>query len=292
MLFLVLSIICSTLIGFIFKGFDRWNIPTFQAIICNYWVCIICAGLYLGEFPISTNPMEEVWFPYAFGLGFVFVSGFFITALTIQKFGVTIGAIMQKMSILFSASFAIVLYNESLNALKIIGLVFALASIILTNLPNKKTSSEENKKLDYKLLFLPIYTIIAASIIEIVLQYVELRVVSNSADIRFIAFIFFTAACIGTSVILIRLLFGTIELKGKSIFGGILLGIPNFGSIYFLMAALGIGWEGSVVFPINNVAIIVLSTFLAILFLKEYLSKWNLVGVGMAILSIVLIAMA
>ena len=66
----------------------------------------------------------------------------------------------------------------------------------------------------------------------------------------------------------------------------------NFGSIYFLLAMLGVGWERSVVFPINNVAVILFSVFVALLFFKEKLSKLNWFGIILAIAAIVLIAYA
>ena len=52
--------------------------------------------------------------------------------------------------------------------------------------------------------------------------------------------------------------------------GGIALGIPNFGSIYFLVLALRSGgMESSTIFPVNNVAIVMISTFLGILLFRE-----------------------
>ena len=52
---------------------------------------------------------------------------------------------------------------------------------------------------------------------------------------------------------------------------GILLGIPNFYSIYFLMMALNNEMSGSVFFPTLNCSVIALSSLLGIYLFKEKL---------------------
>jgi len=72
--------------------------------------------------------------------------------------------------------------------------------------------------------------------------------------------------------------------------GGFLLGIPNYFSIYFFILALRIdGLDSSSIFIINNVSIVLLSTLLGIVCFKEKISPKNWIGIGIAILSILLI---
>lgn len=291
MTFLILSVVCSTLIGFIFKGFEHYKVNTLQAIVFNYFVCVSCASVSLGYIPFNQEGLSQPWFPYALVLGFIFISAFNAAAFTIQKFGITIGAIMQKMSIIISVTFAIILYKEPLNALKFIGLLLAVVAIILTNIPNKNNPKSIEKKSPLS-WFLLLYTLVAAGILEIILQYVELYVSAESGDLGFIAFVFGTAGSLGLIVLIVQAIIGSLKLEKKNLLAGIILGVPNFFSIYFLMKAIGLGWGGSVIFPINNVAIIVLSSGLAYLILKEKLSTINILGVVMASASIALIASA
>ena len=73
---------------------------------------------------------------------------------------------------------------------------------------------------------------------------------------------------------------------------GIALGIVNYGSIYFLLKALRVnGYESSSIFTIINVAIIALSTLMGLLIFKEKISKKNTIGIGLAIISIILITL-
>jgi len=291
MVFLILSVVCSTLIGFIFKGFEHYNVNTLQAIVFNYFVCVACASVSLGYVPFNEEGFSQAWFPYALVLGFIFISAFNAAAFTIQKFGITIGAIMQKMSIVLSVTFAIIFYKESLAPLKLIGLLLAVAAIILTNIPNKNNPESLEKKSTLS-WFLLIYTLVAAGVLEIILQYVELYVSAESGDLGFIAFVFGTAGSLGVCALIAQAIMGSLKLETKNLLAGIILGVPNFFSIYFLMKAIGLGWGGSVIFPINNVAIIVLSSGLAYLILKEKLSALNVLGVFLAAVSIALIASA
>ena len=78
----------------------------------------------------------------------------------------------------------------------------------------------------------------------------------------------------------------------RNILGGIALGIPNYFSIYFLLKALQNEYLTSAsIFTINNVAIVLLSTFLGILLFKEKISAKNWGGILLAVTSILLVAL-
>ena len=291
MVYLILSITCSTIISFIFKLFDRYKVDTFQAIVVNYFVCMLCGWVMLGTFPIKSNILEQPYFFHGFALGLLFISGFNAIATTVQKYGITIGAVLSKMSIIFSAAFAIWMYNEVLNIWKVLGVLSAVLAIWFINIPNKTQKLERVDR--HPLLWLvPVYTLLSASIIEILLQYAELRLVETSGDPFFVAFLFGTAGIVGLIILLASLVTGRMRWQNKNLVGGLFLGIANYGSIYFLMRALGLGWEGSTVFPINNVAIISCTAFIAYLLFNERLSKINLIGLGLALLSILLITLS
>lgn len=288
MIYLILSILSSTVIVLIFKLFQRWGVHTFQAIVFNYLTCVVCGWLTLGEFPIQAGFWKTIWFPWALFLGFVFITGFTITATTVQKFNVTLATVMQKMSLLLTVIFAFIVYDEAFNWMKGLGVLTAITAILMVNL------SKDGKLFDWKvspryLLLLPILTWLVSAIIEIVFLHLE-KQTGESSDIGFVTFLFGTAAILGSIRLCANLVKGTYSLNWKNLGAGILLGVPNFGSIYFLLKSLGIGLDGSVVFPINNVSIIALSSLLAFLFFREKLSFYNVIGVVVAILSIVLIA--
>jgi len=233
--------------------------------------------------------MDEFWFPYALALGTLFISTFNLVALTVQKFGVTVGAVMQKMSILLSVTWAIFMHAEGVSALKILGIFAAIAAIILTNLPEKNEESEVISAMPKWQYIFPATVLIGSGIIEILLFEVELRA-ETSGDLSFIATLFGVAGVIGFAALFFQLITGRLRLKLKNFLAGGILGVINFFSILYLMRTLGYGWDASVVLPINNVGIIGLSALIAYFLMKEHLSKLNWVGVLMAGISILLIS--
>jgi uncharacterized membrane protein len=61
----------------------------------------------------------------------------------------------------------------------------------------------------------------------------------------------------------------------------------------FLLKALQTeGLESSTLFTINNVSVVILTTVFALLLFKEKLIKKNWIGIGLAIISILLVASA
>lgn len=287
---LIFCILTNTVIGFIFKMFPKYGINTLQAIVVNYFVCVAMAGLVLGEFPIVSNVHQTEWFPFALFLGFIFITGFNVTALSFQKLGVTLTTIMQKMSLLLTVPVAIYMYNEDINAWKIFGLVAGLVAIYLTNQPNKE-ELEKAKNLSRWMIILPIVVWLISVCIETTLQYVEITILGGMGGLNFVATLFGIAGTLGLISVIAGLISGKLTFSYKNIIAGIILGMPNFFSIYLIIVAISEGWEGSKFFPYNNISIIALSAIIAYLFFSEKLSKVNIAGVVLAISAIWMISM-
>ena len=97
----------------------------------------------------------------------------------------------------------------------------------------------------------------------------------------------------GLLALLIQKIKGTLQFEAKSIVGGIALGIPNFFSLYCLVGALRSDlMESSGIFTVNNIGIVMLSTFVAILLFNEKLIPKNWIGLALAITSIILMALS
>ncbi|MFN0175236.1 MAG: hypothetical protein ACKVU0_11355 [Saprospiraceae bacterium] len=298
MLYLLLTVACSVLLGFIFKLFARFGIDGFQAIVFNYATCFCCGWLHLGHFPMQAENFGTPWMPYALLLGLIFISGFNMAALTVRYFGVTIGQIMQKMSILMTVPFAIVAYQESAGWVKIVGILFALVSIVLVNWPSTPERRSEEKEAPEQrsgvhnlknLLWIPIATWILAGLLEVLLVRVQNEGFADMSNPTFIITIFGTAGTIGLFLAIVGWATGRLQFSWKNVAAGIILGIPNYGSMLFMLFALDCGLEGSFVFPVANVSIIVVTTIGAVTLFRERLSKINWAGVALAVTAIGLI---
>jgi drug/metabolite transporter (DMT)-like permease len=288
LIFLLLSILSSSVIFVIFKLYNKYGVNTLQAIIVNYFIAF-SVGLAIDDQPLDLARIPgELWFPGTLVLGCLFISVFYLAAVTTQRSGLSVVSVATKMSVAIPVLFGIFLYSESTGIFKIAGIILALIAVYLTSI--KKSDGIAIKK---KNLIYPLLVFFGSGIIDATIKYLETTYVAEVDVAIFSATIFAIAGCIGISILIIQAVKGTLKITFRNILGGIALGIPNFFSIYFLVMALRSGgYDSSTIFPINNVAIVMLSTFLGILLFGEKIIPKNWIGITLAVISIILIAFA
>jgi drug/metabolite transporter (DMT)-like permease len=261
LIYLLLSILFSSGIFVIFKYFGIYKVDTFKAIFVNYIVALTI-GFSFAEKSFSVLEIpNQPWFLGAVFLGGLFVSIFFVMAMTAQKNGVSVASVAGKMSVVIPVLFGVYLYNESVTILKIVGIIIALIAVYLASVKEVKTTHKKVSLLFPVLLF------------------------SGS--------LFGIAGCFGLIVLLIKAIKKRSPFGVKNIIAGVALGVPNYYSIVFLIKALQTeGIESSTLFTINNVGIVIVSTLVGILLFKEQFSFKNKIGVALAIVGIVIVALA
>ena len=286
MIYLLLSILASTIIFIIFKLFEKFNINILQAIVVNYCIAFTTGILaYKGTITISQLPNLD-WFYYTLVLGALFIIVFNLMAITTQRSGLSVVAVATKMSVVIPVLFGLLYYNENLGAIKLFGIGIALIAVYLTS--NK---SDQRTVINGKLIVLPILVFVGSGIIDTSIKFLEDAYVANNDVPLFSAIIFLAAAIIGFIIIIIQVMSGSFKFEFKNVIAGICLGVPNYFSIYFLVKTLRSDiLESSGIFAINNVSIVTLSTFAGIFLFKEKLIRKNWIGIGLAILSIILIS--
>lgn len=286
MIYLLLSILSSSVIFVIFKLYKRYDINTLQAIIINYFIaCAVGFFGYIKNIDVTRIPSES-WFPGTLVLGALFITVFNLAAITTQRSGLSVVSVATKMSVAIPVLAGIILYNESTGPLKIIGIILALAAVYLTSVKNK-----DGIKIKRKNLIFPFLVFLGSGIIDASIKYLETSYVSETDVAVFSSTIFAVAGIIGTLILIGQGATGKLKITGRNILGGIALGIPNYFSIYFLVMALRTpGFESSMVFTVNNVSIVMVSTILGIILFKETLLRKNWVGILLAIISILLVA--
>ncbi|MDB9732819.1 DMT family transporter [Polaribacter sp.] len=286
MIFLLLSILFSTGLFVIFKYFGIYKIDVLKAIFVNYIVAF-SMGFFFAERQI---PFSEIylqpWFSGALFLGALFVSIFFVMAMTAQKNGVSVTSIAGKMSVVVPVVFGIILYNESVTFLKIVGIMMALIAVYLSSVKEEK--SEKNGT-----LLFPVLLFIGSGAIDTLLKYIQENYVADEDVSVFSGSLFGIAGVFAFFILVIKTIKKRESFGYKNIIAGIILGVPNYYSIIFLIKALqNKDFESSTLFTINNVAIVVVSTLVGLFFFKEKFSIKNKIGVAMAILGIIIVTIA
>jgi len=285
-IYLVISILISSLIFVVFKLFDVFKINTQQAIVVNYAIAL---SFGLGTSNVSVSIVEipqQPWFLGAFFLGFLFISIFNVMGITAQKNGLSVASVAGKMSVVIPIIFGIIVYNEGVGLVKVIGILMALIAVYLSS------AKSDTNPVKFKNLLFPLLLFVGSGILDTGLKYVETTSVSEGEEPLFLATIFGCAFVLGFFVVVSQLINGKFQFHWKNILGGIVLGIPNYYSMEFLLKAFKTDIESSTLFTINNVGIVILTTVFALLFFKEKLIKKNWIGIALAVFSILLVSFA
>ncbi len=278
--FLIFSILSSTGIFLIFKLIDIKKLPVFNIILINYFVAAIL-GFTLNRSSqtiVKFFHSDAIWFSLI--IGFLFIIMFFVIGKSSQKAGIAITSVASKMSVVMPISFSILYFGEILTGTKFVGIVLALAAVFFTVYKKPKDNNAGNT-------FLPVILFFGMGLVDISVKYAQEKFVTPETNSFFTAFLFLVSAFFAV----VFTFFNRSSLKNYRNSWvwcfGILLGLVNFGTIYFLIAALNSGiFASAIIFGINNTGIVLLSFLLGLLFFKEKLLKINMVGIILSIAAI------
>ena len=285
MVHLVFSILSSTSILIIFKTIEKLKINIFQVIIINYAIAF-ALGLFLNRrsgaytgYGFSQAP----WIYLSMLIGICLIAMFFIIGISTQKAGISATTISSKISVVIPMLFSIFHYNETINPSKALGMILAIVSLSCLVLKKK------DKNFGKRHIYLPVILFMGMGTLDAILKFVQQEYISTGDSAGFTGASFFFAFISGIIICLLKQVPVHTFFKKKVLFAGILLGICNFGSMFFLINALNSDiFESSILFGINSIAIVCLSIFSAYILFKERLSAMNWIGVSLSIASITL----
>jgi hypothetical protein len=284
MIYLLLSILSSTVIFATFKVTERFKTKLIKLITVNYLVAAIL-GFSFNRHPISIqNALTSGWFPYAMLIGCSFILMFFLIGYSTRHSGIAVTTIAGKLSMVIPILFSILYFSEKTTFLKISGLVLATIAVFLTSY------RPVDKVKNIKLIALPIVIFLGSGITDSIVKYAQTFHVPNSLSMLFSAVVFLSALLIGLIFILIKPKSFSNSITISELIGGTILGIANFGSLYFFILALNNSkLDSSIVFGLNNICIVLFSILIGLTMFKENFSRVNFAGVLMAVIAILIL---
>lgn len=286
MIYLLLAVTASTLILISFKIFERLGIDSFTAITVNY---IIGAAFGYNSIGWNVSPATIVssnWFMMSVLTGLILITGFVLFSLSAQKAGVAITAISSRMAVIISVLLGIVVWGDHAGYIKMLGVGLAMLAFFLTF---KKGTPD---KPGLSILLLPLAVFLFMGLNDMVLkvtQYYFIGEENEPEQVRYAATAFLFGFMIGMPVLIYRSLCKKVTIRIKSIASGILLGLLNWFSTFYLLKGLGV-MEVSVFIPLLNIGVVSISSVVGFFIFREKLSPVNWTGVALAMLAIVLIA--
>lgn len=283
MSYLILSILFNALLFVIIKSFAKFNVDTLQALVVNYFTAFFVGYLFL-EKPSIHQVTESSWLAGSLFLGCIFIGTFYATTITSQKNGLSVASVASKMSIVIPVVSGVLIFQEQLKAIKIIGIALALIAVYFTSKKEKGTVSNTSN------LFFPILVFLGAGTIDASLNYLQTYFIPKEEVAFFSTVTFLVAFCIGSVIVIYQIIKENKKIAFKNVIAGILLGIPNYFSLYFLIKMLEAkAFQSATLFTIHNISIVVVTAIVGVLFFKEYFSKRNIFGILLALLALYLV---
>jgi drug/metabolite transporter (DMT)-like permease len=291
MIYLFGSIILTSYLTLAFKVCEKYGVSIFQAIVFNYITCVITGSIVNGAFPINASSIHEKWFQWACLMGVLFITIFNVIGMTAQKISVAVASVANKLSLIIPVVLSVYLYHETVKGWKLFGVLLALIAVVLTCYqPAKKSDdpSSDNGKWKY---LLPVALFFGSGFLDALINHVQQTYVNSENSNAYLISGFFSAASIGTLYLLYQYIAGKQIFAFKHLLAGILIGIPNYFSIWCLVHFLKASpWQSSASIPVNNMGIVLFSSVVAWFLFKERLSAINWTGIILSLIAIYFIA--
>jgi len=268
----------------IIKSFAKFNINALQALVVNYLTAFLVGLLFLNNQKIDSQILQKNWIFGSIILGFIFIGTFYATTIASQRNGLSTASVASKMSIIIPILSGVLLFHEVLNSIKISGIILALIAVHFTS---KKEKGEIQASGN---LLYPAMVFVGAGTIDASLKYLQSHFVPENEVGIFSTLTFLCAFFVGILIISFQVIVNKTKIYGRNILGGIVLGIPNFFSLYYLIKMLEAkAFQSATLFTIHNIAIVILTSIVGVLFFNEKLNKRNIFGILLALLAIFLV---
>ncbi len=280
MISLFLSVLCSVSIAIILKYNDTKSGNAILLLTGNYFAATLTTLLLsFSDFNFDL-PLPLILLG-AF-LAIFFVGSFFAFTKAVNSAGTALATVSSRLSVFLPALLSIFLYNEQPTAMHIAGYTLTLLTLWLFY---KSLQSNDAKKLSLQDFLYLFALLVGIGIADFGMKVFEEEFV-NASKSMFLFSIFGFSFLYTLGITLAK----RIKAEKQVLLRGMVLGVPNIFSSFFLIGALET-IPGYITFPLVNISVIVLTGFLAWLLFKEKLNKYGLFSIASGIVAIILMSL-
>ncbi len=281
MIFLLASIFSSTALFIVFKLAEKFSVKLTPLITINYLTASILGLIFLMNRDLQPIFYENNWIIYSISLGILFILMFYLIGISVKTTGITITTLASKLSLVFPVFFSLFWFNETVSFIKYVGLFTAFIAVLFT------VYKKDVKKINRISFFLPILIFVGGGFTDLLIKYIQAIYLHNSDVSAFTTSVFITAFTCGLIATAIQRIKLNVQFEIKTLALGTLLGIANFGSLYYFIKALNnSSIDSSLVFALNNVLIVIFSALAGKFIFREQINRINLLGLFLAFISL------
>lgn len=278
---LIISVACSVAVSVLLKVARRQNIQIDQAIAINYVVAASLCLLIFRPQPSSLLTHATPWW-VLIALGVLLPTIFLAMAGAVRHAGIVLSDAAQRLSLFIPLMAAFVLFGEALSASKLMGIAIALVALAcLLARPRQAKDGNGQTGRPAALLLLAVW--LGYGTIDILFK----QLAKSGAAFSSSLFVSFVLAGV---LIFLYLLARRSTWTRRNVVAGLVLGVLNFGNIYFYIRAHQVFPQNpTLVFSAMNIGVISLGTLVGAGFFKEKLLWTNAAGIILAITAIVVL---
>lgn len=274
---LCLAILSSAMVSIMMRYGEGRCSGRMGQLMFNYAACSVLGFWFAAG---SGTPAGGTGLTFAVGAGIVggvlFLASLMMLQRSVSRNGVVMSSTFMKLGVLVPTLMAVLVFRERPGVSQILGFLLALTAILMLHLEGSTGDAVGDKPLLLLLLLVGGSTDAMTNVYDKLgaAQYKDL----------FLLVIFLTAFCI-TLVLVLR---GREKLNRWDVLCGLGVGIPNYFSSWFTMAALRTV-PAVVVFPVYSVATIVVITLAGKFLFRETLSRRKLAAMAVIFAALILL---
>ncbi|MBR3784868.1 MAG: DMT family transporter [Firmicutes bacterium] len=279
MIYLVLAIVSSACVSIFMRLSEHYIKSEMAMFLANYGICTVLAFIFM-EYTLGETLSQGGAVILGLGLttGALYLGGFMLLKYNMKHNGIVLSSTFMKLGVLIPTLMAVVIFGEMPEALQILGIILALAAIVVIQF-EKESIKEGNKKL-WLLLVL-----IGSGMADAMSNIYE-QVGPPGGKDGFLLITFGTALLLTCAIMLI----GKMQFGKADLLFGMLIGIPNYFSARFLLLALG-SVDAVIAYPVYSVATLITITLVGLLCFHEKLSRKKAVALVMIVAALCLLNM-
>lgn len=278
MISLILTVLCSTAIALIIKhnavnsGQEIWLLSG------NYFVAgLISLFLFVTDDSSAASVQSTV---FGVILGALFIASFFAFAKAVDTSGTALATVASRLSVIIPVLLSMLVFSEIPSTFQFFGILFTLLTVWLFYISmREKNGSASRRHYAYLLIVL-----VGIGVNDFSMKIFQ--VWRAEPEKNYFMFCIFSSAFF-YSIAYARL--KNLRLQLSAFRRGLVLGVPNMGSTYFLLGALNV-IPAVIVYPVVNIGIIILTSVAAYLFWTEKMNKFGWWALAAGIVSIGLLS--
>lgn len=284
MSFLLAAVLCSVLVSVHLKLAPRAGVDVGQAIAWNYAVAAGLAALLLHASLEPLRTASAPW-PSLLALALLLPTVFLALGASVRHAGIVRSDAAQRLSLLVSLLAAFVLFGQMLTPEKALGIGLGLLALLALVWRGERSARDGEGA---RAWLYPLIVFTGFGAIDVLLKRVSAGGVPLGASLLAM---FALALPVALGIAAVRAVRGGVRFTARSLAGGLLLGLLNFGNIlFYLRAHQALPHDPALVFAAMNLGVVALGALVGVLAFGERPSRINAAGLALALVAIAVLA--